>query len=196
MSVPRIRAAGADPRPTMTLMERLTGLDAAFVHRETPAQLLHVCEIVELDPETLPEPYSFEAVLRDVAERARLIPEFRRKLADSPFNLGNPVWVDDPDYDIERHCHRIAVPPPGDDTELARLCGHLASQPLDRGKPLWEMWVVEGLADGRVAVLIKVHHAGIDAEAGANIVAQLFGIDARPRRRCRRSRGSRLRRPR
>ena len=165
----------------MTLMERLTGLDAAFVHRETPAQLLHMCEIVELDPETLPEPYSFEAVLREVAERARLIPEFRRKLADSPFNLGNPVWVDDPDYDIERHCHRIAVPPPGDDAELARLCGHLASQPLDRGKPLWEMWVVEGLADGRVAVLIKVHHAGIDAEAGANIVEQLFGIDAPPR---------------
>ncbi|HEY5855466.1 MAG TPA: wax ester/triacylglycerol synthase family O-acyltransferase [Aldersonia sp.] len=161
-------------------MERLTGIDATLVQRETPAQLLHVCEIVELDPATLPEPYSFEAVRADVAERVRQIPEFRRKLADSMFNLGKPVWVDDPDYDIERHCHRIAVPAPGDDAELARLCGHLASQPLDRGKPLWEMWVVEGLAGGRVAVLIKVHHAGIDADAGATIVEQLFGIDAPP----------------
>ncbi|CAM2735304.1 WS/DGAT/MGAT family O-acyltransferase [Skermania piniformis] len=157
-------------------MERLSGLDASFLYLETPAQLLHVSGLIELDPSTIPGGYSFAALSAELDRRVRSMPEFRRTLRDNRFNLDHPVWVDDPDFDIDRHLHRIAVPEPGGRAELAELYGHLAGQPLDRTRPLWEMWVIEGLPDGKIAVMAKMHHAGADGVTGANLMSRLCGL--------------------
>jgi|SRR5271166_318177 len=112
------------------------------------------------------------------------MPQFREKLANSPLNLDHPVWVDDNNFDIDRHLHRIGLPPPGGRAELSEICGHIASLPLDRRRPLWEMWVIEGVAgtdchrDGRIGVMIKVHHAGVDGVTGANLMSQLCTTEA------------------
>lgn len=164
-------------------MQRLTGLDASFLYLETPTQPLHVCSILELDTSTMPGGYTFGR-LRDALElRLAAMPEFREKLADNPLNLDHPVWVDDKDFDVDRHLHRIALPPPGGRAELSEICGHIASLPLDRGRPLWEMWVIEGVAGtdcqrgGRLAVMTKVHHAGVDGVTGANLMSKLCSTE-------------------
>ncbi|BBX43094.1 WS/DGAT/MGAT family O-acyltransferase [Mycobacterium simiae] len=164
-------------------MQRLTGLDASFLYLETPTQPLHVCSILELDTSTMPDGYTFGR-LRDALElRLAAMPEFREKLADNPLNLDHPVWVDDKDFDVDRHLHRIALPPPGGRAELSEICGHIASLPLDRGRPLWEMWVIEGVAGtdchrgGRLAVMTKVHHAGVDGVTGANLMSKLCSTE-------------------
>ncbi|MGF0256950.1 WS/DGAT/MGAT family O-acyltransferase [Rhodococcus erythropolis] len=158
-------------------MQRLSGLDATFLYLETPTQLLHVCGLVLLDPSTIPGGYDYRKLLRELDSRMATMPTFRRKLKDSRLNLDYPVWVDDHDFDIERHCHRTAVPAPGTHAELAELAGHIASQPLDRSRPLWEMWVIEGLADGQIAVMSKIHHSAADGVTGANILAQLCSLE-------------------
>lgn len=164
-------------------MQRLTGLDASFLYLETPTQPLHVCSILGLDTSTMPGGYTFGR-LRDALElRLAAMPEFREKLADNPLNLDHPVWVDDKDFDVNRHLHRIALPPPGGRAELSEICGHIASLPLDRGRPLWEMWVIEGVAGtdcqrgGRLAVMTKVHHAGVDGVTGANLMSKLCSTE-------------------
>ncbi|MBJ8345090.1 wax ester/triacylglycerol synthase family O-acyltransferase [Antrihabitans sp. YC2-6] len=158
-------------------MERLSGLDASFLYMETPTQLLNVCGLIELDASTIPGGYSFDALKQELGQRTRLIPAFRRKLHDSALNLDHPVWIDDTDFDIDRHCHRVSVHAPGDREALAEMCGHIASQPLDRSRPLWEMWVVEGLADGRIAIMTKMHHAGVDGATGASVMSQLCSLE-------------------
>ncbi|RQM33640.1 WS/DGAT/MGAT family O-acyltransferase [Rhodococcus ruber] len=158
-------------------MHRLSGLDAGFLYLETPTQLLHVCGLIVLDPTTIPDGYRFETLRAGLAARLPAVPLFRQKIADSPFNLDHPVWVDDPDFDLDRHLHRVAVPAPGRREELAELCGHIAAQPLDRSRPLWEMTVIEGLEDGSVAVMTKIHHAGADGVTGAELVAQLCSLE-------------------
>ncbi|MCQ4122292.1 WS/DGAT/MGAT family O-acyltransferase [Rhodococcus tibetensis] len=158
-------------------MQRLSGLDASFLYLETSTQLLHVCGLIVLDTSTVPEGYSYSRLKEELGIRTESIPSFRRKLQDSRFNLDHPVWVDDTDFDIDRHCHRVAVPAPGGRDELAELCGNIAGQPLDRARPLWEMWVIEGLEDGSVAVMSKMHHAGVDGVTGANMIAQLCGLE-------------------
>ncbi|OMB97814.1 WS/DGAT/MGAT family O-acyltransferase, partial [Mycobacterium colombiense] len=116
--------------------------------------------------------------------RIKAIPAFREKLANSPLNLDHPVWVDDEKFNIDRHLHRIAGPAPGGRAELSEICGHIAERPLDRGRPLWEMWVIEGVAgtdchrDGRLAVMTKVHHAGVDGVTGANLMSKLCATEA------------------
>lgn len=163
-------------------MQRLSGLDAGFLYLETPSQLLHICGLIVLDPSTVPGGYDYRSVRSELSARLDAVPAFRMKVADSRFNLDHPVWVDDQDFDLDRHLHHVAVPAPGSRTELAELCGHIASQPLDRSKPLWEMWVVEGLEDGSVAVIAKMHHAGVDGVSGAAMIAQLCSLDpAAPR---------------
>ncbi|UYP20667.1 wax ester/triacylglycerol synthase family O-acyltransferase [Rhodococcus sp. Z13] len=158
-------------------MQRLSGLDAGFLYLETPSQLLHICGLIVLDPSTVPDGYSYAALRDELAARLPAVPQFRMKIADNPLNLDHPVWVDDHDFDLDRHLHRIAVPAPGGREELAELCGHIAAQPLDRSRPLWEMWVIEGLEDGSVAVVAKMHHAGVDGVSGAALLAQLCSLD-------------------
>ncbi len=162
-------------------MDRLSGLDASFLYLETPAQLMHVCGLIVLDPSTMPEPYSF-ATLRDgIESRVSDVPDFTRKLRRVPLGLDHPVWVRDQQFDIERHVHRLALPTPGEYAELTELAGHLAGQPLDRSRPLWEMWVIEGYhaEDGRdlIAVFSKMHHATVDGVSGANLISHLCSLE-------------------
>ena len=132
-------------------MDRLSGLDASFLYLETPAQLMHVCGLIVLDPSTMPEPYSFTAMRDGIEARVRDVPDFTRKLRRVPLGLDHPVWVRDTRFDIERHVHRLALPTPGGYAELTELAGHLAGLPLDRSRPLWEMWVIEGYRRARTA---------------------------------------------
>jgi WS/DGAT/MGAT family acyltransferase len=165
-------------------MQRLSGLDASFLYLETPAQPMHVCSIIDLDTSTMPGGYSFDRLRESLSLRLKAMPQFREKLANSALNLDHPVWVDDDSFEVDRHLHRIGLPPPGGRTELSEICGHIASLPLDRRRPLWEMWVIEGVAgtdchrDGRVAVMTKVHHCGVDGVTGANLMSQLCSTEA------------------
>ena len=165
-------------------MERLSGLDASFLYLETPSQPMHVCSIVDLDTSTMPGGYTFDGLRDALSLRLKAMPQFREKLANSPLNLDHPVWVDDENFDVDRHLHRIGLPPPGGRREMSEICGHIASLPLDRRRPLWEMWVIEGVADtdchrdGRVAVMTKVHHSGVDGVTGANLMSQLCATEA------------------
>lgn len=168
----------------MSGYQRLSGLDASFLYLETPSQPLHVCSILELDTSTMPGGYSFDGLRDDLTQRLAAMPEFRMKLADSFLNIDHPVWLEDNDFDVDRHVHRIGLPAPGGRLELSEICGHIASLPLDRSRPLWEMWVIEGVAgtdvhDGGVlAVLTKVHHAAVDGVTGANLMSQLCSTEA------------------
>ncbi|AKN16810.1 hypothetical protein MHAE_00510 [Mycobacterium haemophilum DSM 44634] len=166
-------------------MQRLSGLDASFLYLETSSQPMHVCSIMELDTSTMPGGYTFDRLRDALSLRIKAMPEFRERLANSPLNLDHPVWVDDPNFHVDRHLHRIGLPPPGGRAELSEICGHIASLPLDRRRPLWEMWVIEGVAGtdchrdgGRVAVMTKVHHAGVDGVTGANLMSRLCATEA------------------
>ncbi|ANW65525.1 diacylglycerol O-acyltransferase [Mycobacterium sp. djl-10] len=165
-------------------MQRLSGLDASFLYLETPSQPLHVCSILDVDTSTMPGGYTFDKLREELVVRIAAMPEFRDKLADSFFNLDHPVWVEDKDFDVDRHLHRIALPAPGGRAELSEICGHIASLPLERSRPLWEMWVIENIAGtdvhagGRMAVMTKVHHAAVDGVTGANLMSQLCSTEA------------------
>lgn len=154
-------------------MQRLSGLDASFLYFETRSQLLHVCGLIVLDVSEMPDGYSFGALRDELSRRITAMPPFRRKLHDSLLNVDHPVWVEDEDFDIDHHLHRVGIPDPGGDHELAELCAHLAGQPIDRSMPLWQMYVIEGLRDGRVAVFAKMHHSTVDGVTGANMLSQL-----------------------
>ncbi|ETW23357.1 diacylglycerol O-acyltransferase, partial [Mycobacterium gastri 'Wayne'] len=165
-------------------MQRLSGLDASFLYLETSSQPMHVCSIMDLDTSTMPGGYTFDRLREALSLRVKALPEFREKLASSPLNLDHPVWVDDENFEIDRHLHRIGVPAPGGRTEVSEVCGHIASLPLDRRRPLWEMWVIEGVAGtdchhrGRIGIMTKVHHAAVDGVTGANLMSQLCTTEA------------------
>lgn len=158
-------------------MERLSGLDAFFLYLETPTQPLNVCCVLELDTSTMPGGYSYRRFRTALARHVKAVPEFRMKLADTQLNLDHPVWVDDEAFKLERHLHHVAVPAPGGRRELAEICGYVAGLPLDRDRPLWEMWVLDGSArSDTVAVMLKVHHAVVDGVAGANLLSFLCSL--------------------
>ncbi|MEB4211518.1 wax ester/triacylglycerol synthase family O-acyltransferase [Mycobacterium sp. 94-17] len=155
-------------------MQRLSGLDAFFLYLESPTQPLNVCCVLELDPMTMPGGYTFDSFREALALRVDAVPEFRLKLADNQLNFDHPVWVDDDGFDLARHLQRVALPSPGGPRELADICGHIAGLALDRDRPLWEMWVVEGLhGTDKLSVILKAHHAVVDGVGGANLLAQL-----------------------
>ncbi|MFM7617133.1 MAG: WS/DGAT/MGAT family O-acyltransferase [Actinomycetes bacterium] len=158
-------------------MERLSGLDAAFLALETPADHMHVMAVAVLDPRTSPGGFTAATVKRLVEERLPNIPAFRRRIVEVPFNLHHPLWVEDPDFDLDYHVRQMAVIAPGGTRELAALVGDIASWPLDRTRPLWQLWVVEGLEDGNVGLIAKVHHSAIDGAAGVDVLAQLVDLE-------------------
>jgi diacylglycerol O-acyltransferase len=170
-------------------MERLSGLDAGLLYTESSAVPLHVCSIFELDPSTVPGGYSFERFRDHLESRMSALPEMRAKIADSQLNLDHPVWVEDKAFDLSRHLKRASLPSPGGRRELADFCAHVASVPLDRSKPLWEMWVIEGFGggddqgSGSLALMLKMHHAAVDGVSAANLLNQLCDLepDAPPR---------------
>ncbi|MEO6988614.1 MAG: wax ester/triacylglycerol synthase family O-acyltransferase [Aquihabitans sp.] len=157
-------------------MQRLTGLDAAFLYLETPTHHMHVAMTMVLDPSTIPGGYSFEGLKEFIRGRLHLVPPFHRRLVEVPLNLAHPVWVEDPNFDIDYHIRRIGCPAPGGRRELGEMAGQIASTPLDRSKPLWELWVVEGLKQDRIGVVTKVHHAAIDGASGAELMVHLFDL--------------------
>ncbi|MFN2545765.1 MAG: wax ester/triacylglycerol synthase family O-acyltransferase [Actinomycetota bacterium] len=161
-------------------MERLSGLDASFLYLETPNMHMHVLAVSVFDPTTVPEGYSFENVRGMIESRLHLVPPFRRRLAAVPFNLNHPVWVEDPDFDLDYHVRRIGLPAPGTEEQLAELAGDIAGRPLDRTRPLWEMWVVEGLENGHLATVSKMHHCTIDGVSGANMLVHLLDLEPSP----------------
>ncbi|HMJ75626.1 MAG TPA: wax ester/triacylglycerol synthase family O-acyltransferase [Iamia sp.] len=158
-------------------MERLTGLDATFLYLETPTHHMHVAMTMVLDPSTMPGGYSFQAIKDFIASRTDRIPPFRRRLVSVPLNLHHPVWVEDPEFDIDYHIRRMGAPAPGGRRELGEMAAQIASVPLDRSRPLWEMWVIEGLKQDRIAVVSKVHHCAIDGASGSELMVHLFDLD-------------------
>jgi WS/DGAT/MGAT family acyltransferase len=165
-------------------MQRLGGLDSAFLYFETPTMHMHVGGLMLVDPSTMSQPYSFARLRTYIDGRMPLVPAFRRKLATVPLNLARPYWVEDPDFDLDYHLHRIAVPAPADDKATADCVADILSRPMDRSRPLWEMWILEGRKDGLLGVVSKVHHSSIDGITGANMMAELFDLepDAAPRK--------------
>jgi len=161
-------------------VERVSGQDAAFLALETPTNHMQVAALAVLDPATVPGGYTFAKVRERVAERLRLAPPLRRRLVEVPLGLGHPVWVDDPDFDLDDHLRRVALPSPGGEAELLELAAEAMGRPLDRSRPLWELQVVEGVARGRLAFLLKVHHAVTDGVSGAELGARLLDLEADP----------------
>ena len=158
-------------------MERLSGLDAAFLYLETPSLHMHVSMAAIFDPSTVPGGYSFEKLRGLVSSRLELAPIFSRRLVEVPFRLGHPYWVDDPTFDLDYHMRRAALPSPGGIEELAQYVGDVCSRQLDRSKPLWEMHIVEGLQGGNIAMVSKIHHCTIDGVSGSELLAQLFDLE-------------------
>ncbi len=159
-------------------MDRLSGLDASFLYLESGAQLMHVCGVIVVDPTTMPGGYEFSKFKEELSKRVSGIPMFNRKLKLVPGGIDFPIWVTDEEFDIDRHVHRLAVPAPGGDQELSEVASHLAGIPLDRTRPLWEMFVIEGLANGMVAVFSKMHHASVDGVSGSNMISYLCSLEA------------------
>jgi WS/DGAT/MGAT family acyltransferase len=154
---------------------RLSGLDVVFLSAETPSRHLHTMAVLILDPATVPGGYAFETFRDFIAQRLPAVPPLRRRVREVPFGLARPVWVDDPGLDVEYHVRRAAIPRPGGPRELAALAAEIDERPLDRSRPLWEMVVVEGVADGRIAVLAKLQHALMDGIAGVQFMTAFFG---------------------
>jgi WS/DGAT/MGAT family acyltransferase len=161
-------------------MQRLTGLDASFLSLETPTSHMHVAGLAVFDPSTVPGGWSIEQVKEVYGARLHKAAPFRRRLAEVPFGLHHPLWIEDPDFNLDWHIRHIAVPAPGGPRELADLAAHLVALQLDRSRPLWEMWVIEGLEHGYVAVLSKVHHAAIDGASGNEITVATLDLEPDP----------------
>jgi len=161
--------------------ERLTALDASFLYLERPAMHMHVAGLAVLDPSARPDGrLRFDDVASVMASRLHLAPRFRQKVVTVPFDLGLPLWVDDPEFDLDFHLRRAALPAPGGRRELADQVQRVLSRPLDRTKPLWELYVIEGLEDGHVATLMKVHHAMIDGLSGIHLAAAIYDLSSDP----------------
>lgn len=156
-------------------MKPLSGMDASFLYMETPSQLAHVVGTLILDP-TAGEGFSYERMLAVLRNRMHLLDPFRRRLVFVPFNLGHPVWIDDPDFDLEAHVHRITVRAPGTMREVGEIVADIASRPLDRSRPLWELHLIEGMDDGRLGFVTKIHHCAIDGVTGSDLMANLFDL--------------------
>jgi WS/DGAT/MGAT family acyltransferase len=163
-------------------MEPLSGLDAFFLYLETDEMPMHVAMTAVLDPSTMQGGYSFEKIRDHIASRVHLIPPFTKRLVTVPFQLHHPYWVDDPKFNIINHIRHVALPAPGGPRELGEMTGDIASTPLDRRRPLWELWIIEGLHDDNVALIAKIHHSCIDGVSGAELLVNFFDVevDAEP----------------
>lgn len=157
-------------------MERLSAADASFLYMENPVVHMHVTGLMILDPAGVPGGYTFDTFRDLLLSRLHLVPAFRRRLMKVPFGLDHPVWVDDPHFDIDRHLTRDDIAAPGGIEELAAYVGEYASIPLDMTIPLWEMVVVEGFADGSIAVVSKMHHVAVDGSTGTDMLTNLVDL--------------------
>jgi diacylglycerol O-acyltransferase len=155
------------------MVERLTRLDASFLYLEEPDTPMHVGGVLILEA----PPSGVDALAALVEARLPLVPRYRQRVAEVPGHLANPVWVDDPDFDIAYHLRRSGLPRPGTDAQLLDLVSRLASRPLHRRRPLWEMYLVDGLPHGRVAVITKTHPALVDGLSAIDIGQVLLDVE-------------------
>ncbi len=157
-------------------MQQLTGLDASFLALETTTTTGHVGGVSVLDPSGAPRPLTLARLTDVIAERIPLVPVLRRKLLNVPLGLDQPYWIDDPNFDIEYHVREIALPRPGSDAQLTEQVSRLHARPLDRSRPLWEIYLITGLARRRAAVYTKIHHAAIDGVSGTELLTVLLDL--------------------
>ena len=159
-----------------TMPDRLTALDTSFLHLEDDAAHMHVASVMLFDGD--PPPH--DEFIAGIESRLHLVPRYRQKLAFVPFGQGRPRWVDDPHLNLSYHVRKTALPAPGSEEQLRALAGRVLAQQLDRDKPLWEIWVVEGLEGDRFALVCKTHHALVDGISGVDIVTVLFDLSPEP----------------
>jgi diacylglycerol O-acyltransferase / wax synthase len=155
-------------------MRQLSGLDSAFLNLENATQFGHVSGLAIFTRPDTPgyEPYT--AWKEQLEQRLHLLEPLRRRLAEVPFGLDHPFWINDPDFDLQFHVRHTAVPPPGSDEQLANVVGRIVARPLDRRRPLWLSYVIEGLADSRFAVLTVFHHAAVDGASGMELLTLML----------------------
>src|SRR6201996_1314216 len=157
-------------------MQQLTGLDASFLALETANTTGHVGGLSVLDPAGAPAPLTLARLTEVMAGRLPLVPVLRQKLLNVPLGLDQPYWVDDPDFDIEYHIRELALPRPGSDAQLREQIARLHGRPLDRSRPLWEIYLITGLAKRRAAVYTKIHHSAVDGASGTELLTVLFDL--------------------
>jgi diacylglycerol O-acyltransferase len=156
-------------------MRQLSGIDVSFLNMETPSTFGHVSSLNIYDPAGAPGGAGIEATKQIILERIEQLAPFRRRLVEVPFGLDLPYWIEDPDFDIDFHVRHHAVPPPGTREQLAEVISRIVARPLDRSRPLWELYVIEGVENGTlIGQLTKVHHAAIDGAAGASMLAAIL----------------------
>lgn len=156
--------------------DHLSSLDSAFLEMESPTRIMHVGGLFIFDPAEGGRRMGFPSFLKLVRSRLHLIPRYRQKVVTPPFRLGSPVWVDDPDFDLSYHVRHAALPAPGTTAQLNEYAARIFSRQLDRDRPLWELYVIEGLEHGRVALLGKTHHAMIDGLSGIDIATVMLDV--------------------
>jgi diacylglycerol O-acyltransferase len=157
-------------------MQQLTGMDASFLALETANTTGHVGGLSVLDSSTASEPLTLARLTEVMAERLPLAPVLRRKLLNVPLGLDQPYWIDDADFDIEYHVRELALPRPGSTAQLTEQVSRLHARPLDRSRPLWELYLITGLARDRAAVYSKIHHAAVDGVSGTELLTVLFDL--------------------
>jgi WS/DGAT/MGAT family acyltransferase len=157
-------------------LDRLTSIDASFLTNESSASHMHVGAVMIFEG----PPPKYEDFVEHVRSRLHLVPRFRQKLAFPPIETGRPFWVDDPNFNLEYHVRHSALPEPGSEEQLRNIAGRLFSQQLDRSKPLWEVWLIQGLERKRFAIITKTHHALVDGVSGVDIATVLFDVKPVP----------------
>lgn len=159
-------------------LDRLSSVDAGFLHMEDGNDAhMHIGALAVLEG----PPPDYDEFCAHIASRLQLVPRYRQRVMPAPLQTGRPLWVEDPDFNLTYHVRLTALPSPGTDEQLRRLAGRIVSQRLDRTKPLWEIWLVEGLEGGRFAVVNKTHHALVDGVGGVDILTALFDLTPEPR---------------
>ena len=155
-------------------MHRLAGADSLFIFNENRARHQHTLKIAVVDPADADMPVTYAALRDQIREALPLLEPFRWQLVRVPFDLGHPYWIDAPDLDLDYHVQRVAVPTPGGPREFSEVISRIASVGLERDRPLWQVWFVEGLADGHIAYVAKVHHSLADGMASERLLAEVF----------------------
>jgi WS/DGAT/MGAT family acyltransferase len=157
-------------------LDRLTSIDATFLHQEGPTSHMHIGGVLIFDG----PPPAFIDFLDHVRSRLHLVPRYRQKLSTPPLESGRPLWVDDPSFNLEYHVRHAALPSPGSEEQLFQLTARVHSQQLDRARPLWETWLVEGLEGDRFALISKTHHSLVDGVSGVDLATVLFDLEPSP----------------
>jgi diacylglycerol O-acyltransferase / wax synthase len=157
-------------------LDRLTAIDASFLHQEGANSHMHVGAVLVFEGEAP----AYGELVDQIRSRLHLVPRYRQKLVEPPLESGRPLWADDPSFNLDFHVRHTALPAPGTEEQLLNLAARIASQQLDRTKPLWEVWLIEGLEGGRFALVNKTHHALVDGISGVDLATVLFDLSPEP----------------